>query len=76
MKISLEMVEAYPQFPGYFLHLHIHLILLELLHASTFLKMVEFPIEFVELAGPVVISLQHLPIMILRVRIHQILHLY
>jgi len=77
MKISSEMVEAYPQFPRYFMHLHHHhlLLLLELLHAPTFLKMVEFPTEFAKLAVLVLFSLQHLPILILRVSIHQIIHL-
>jgi hypothetical protein len=75
MKISLQMVDAYPQFPRYFLHFHLLLLLLELLDALSFMKMVEFPTEFAELEVPVLVSLQHLPILILRVRIHKILHI-
>jgi hypothetical protein len=71
--ISLEMVEEYPEFPRYFLH--IRLPLLELIHAPSFLKMVESSTEFDELAVLVLVSLQHIPVLILRVRIHQILHL-
>jgi hypothetical protein len=53
MKMSLEIVEAYPWFPRYFLHLH--LLLLKLLHAPPFLKMVEFLTEFAKLAIPILV---------------------